>query len=243
MISPVKTRIKKTLLGGLSRLTGRHAVLLPSEAAREESLLNLLAPYRIETPRLTVRLLDADPGQLCADLLAYAGHFPTKTVWTGSPRSYDGPCELTLDLVTGQVSLADHEWGHVSLPLPSRRFCWRLVLNRPDGRTSRRLTGHYRTDHAAPGGAAYYTGDNYVDHEAQTAGDREEIVRLLREYRARAPILEIGCATGGLLAALDRAGLLSLGLDTSEWAIEAACRGLGPGRAWVCDVERDQMPA
>jgi hypothetical protein len=42
---------------------------------------------------------------------------------------------------------------------------------------------------------------------------------------------------------LDSAGLLSFGLDISEWAVGRVGERLGPGRAWVCDVERHPLPA
>jgi SAM-dependent methyltransferase len=81
-----------------------------------------------------------------------------------------------------------------------------------------------------------------VDHEAQSASDYPVIIDLLKRHHARPPILEVGCATGGLLAVLDVAGLPSFGLDVSEWAVARAGERLGPSRAWVCDVEREPFP-
>ncbi len=69
------------------------------------------------------------------------------------------------------------------------------------------------------------------------------LIDLLKRHQARAPILELGCATGGLLAALDTVGLPSFGLDVSEWAVGRAAERIGPSRAWVCDVERAPLPA
>jgi 2-polyprenyl-3-methyl-5-hydroxy-6-metoxy-1,4-benzoquinol methylase len=76
-----------------------------------------------------------------------------------------------------------------------------------------------------------------VDHEAQSAGDYPVIIELLKNHDARPPILEVGCATGGLLSALDGVGLLSFGLDVSEWAVARAAERVGPSRAWVCDID------
>jgi SAM-dependent methyltransferase len=141
------------------------------------------------------------------------------------------------------VSLAGLEWGRVRPPLLPRRFCWRLALTGTDGIRRARLTGHYVPGMSGTVGSDYFSGTNYVDHEAESTGGHRQIVELLQRHHGRAPVLEVGCATGGLLAELDAAGLPSFGLDFSEWAIGRACERLGPGRAWVCDVERDPLPA
>src|SRR5438094_697366 len=74
---------------------------------------------------------------------------------------------------------------------------------------------------------SYYSGENYVDREAESAGDHGDIVEILRRHAAEGPVLEVGCATGGLLAALDAAGLPSVGVDISAWAVERAGERLG----------------
>jgi hypothetical protein len=112
----LRTRFKHGLLSLVSSLTGRHAVLLPAEARHEESILDLRAPYRVEGQTLTVELREQCRGRITATLLAYVGHFPTKTVWKSSSCDYAGPCEMTLDLTSGIVLLADREWDRVPLP-------------------------------------------------------------------------------------------------------------------------------
>jgi len=243
MSIPLTPRIKDLCLRLLSRATNRHAVLLPQEAGRDDALIDLRAPYRVDGPTLTVELREPGPGRLSATLLGYKGHFPTRTIWVGAAREYPGPCGLRLDLASGAVRLGGSDWGRVPLPLQGRRFCWKLRLASPAGRVRGRLTGHYLPIDTPGVGREYFEGDNYVDHEAQSAADHGEIVRLLQTHGARAPVLEVGCATGGLLAALDAAGLPSVGLDVSEWAVARAAERLGPGRAWVCDVEKGELPA
>ena len=243
MAAGLKPRIKKALLALVSRLTGRHAVLLPNEARDGASILAVRAPYRVEGQCLTLEVLEPEAGLLAATLLGFDGSFPTRAVWTGPYRPYSGPCRLVFDLANGSVALAEAEWGRVPLPLPGRRFAWRLTWAGRDGRGKQRLTGHY-----VPGGdravdGEYFQGENYVDHEAQSAGDHAQIIGLLRRHRASGPVLEVGCATGGLLAALDAAGLPSVGVDMSEWAVTRAAERLGAERVWVCDVERDPLPA
>src|SRR5215468_486425 len=237
------TLLKNALLAGLSRITGRHAILLPSQARDEASILDLRAPYRIAGSACTVEILEPGPGRLTATLLGYTGHFPVRTIWTGRERLYVGRCTLTLDLTTGVIRLGSDEWGRVSPPFPDRRFCWQLDLTDARGRRRSRMTGHYRSveSGATTGdgaiGESYYSGQNYVDHEAESAGDQRDIVEILKRHAAEGPVLEVGCATGGLLAVLDAAGLPSVGVDLSAWAVARAAERLGPGHAWVCDVE------
>jgi 2-polyprenyl-3-methyl-5-hydroxy-6-metoxy-1,4-benzoquinol methylase len=243
MSVPLVTRLKGLFLRALSRTTNRHAVLLPAEAGRDDALIDLRAPYRVTGTVLTVDLRETGSGRLSATLLGYEGHFPVRVLWTGEGREYPGPSALGLDLGSGAVRLDGSDWGRVPVPLPGRRFCWKLRLVAPDGRVRERLTGHYVPLDVSAVGRGYFEGENYVDHEAQSAADHREIVRLLRAHGARAPVLEIGCATGGLLAALDAEGLTGVGVDISEWAIARSAARLGPDRTWVCDVEKDELPA
>jgi 2-polyprenyl-3-methyl-5-hydroxy-6-metoxy-1,4-benzoquinol methylase len=141
------------------------------------------------------------------------------------------------------VRLAGREWGVVPLPLSGRRFCWRLSLTGADGCRRQRLTGHYVAVSARSVDADYFQGTNYVDHDAQSSADHRQVVDILQREHARGPVLEIGCATGGLLVALDAIGLPSVGIDMSPWAVDRARHRVGAGRAWVCDVERDPLPA
>ena len=242
MSLPLTTRIKDLCLQLLSRAANRHAVLLPAEAGSDDALIDLRAPYRVEGSTLTVELREPGPGTLSATLLGYTGYFPTTVIWAGAAREYPGPCGLELDFASGAVRLGDSDWGRVPLPFQGRRFCWKLGLTGPAGRARGRLTGHYLPIDPPGVGREYFEGGTYVDHEAQSAADHAEIVRLLQSHGARAPALEVGCATGGLLAALDAVGLPSVGLDLSEWAVARAAARLGPGRAWVCDIEKDELP-
>jgi SAM-dependent methyltransferase len=105
-----------------------------------------------------------------------------------------------------------------------------------------RLTGHYRADTGRAIEKEYYYGEDYVDYDAQSAGEHDTIVGLFREFRAQGPVLEFGCATGGTLAALKRAQYEAYGVDVSAFAVEQAATRLGPGSAFQCDAERDPLP-
>ena len=193
---------------------------------------------------LTVDLNEPCTGRLTGTLLGYDSHFPTKSLWTGSGH-YPGPSGLTLDLNNGLVSHSPGRSGVGAKPplFLARRFCWRLALIE-HGRNPARAA-HWDSDVPVMRGTVgsdYFCGENYVDHEAESAGDHRQMVELLRRHHGQGPVLEIGCATGGFLAELDAAGVPTFGLDVSEWPW-AAPGTLGPGRAWVCDVERDPLPA
>jgi hypothetical protein len=188
------------LLRTVSAITGRHAALLGAQAADEQRIFRLAAPYRVATDRLHIRLLEPDPGQLAVTLLAYEGHFPRTVVWRSAPIAYPGPASFTFDLSTGGVAVADRAVGQTSVP-DGRRFCWRFELDTASG-TKTRLTGHYRPAQDRPVDRAYYYGDDYVDYAAQSQGDGAMLSSLLREFAATGPVLEIGCATGQVLAAL-----------------------------------------
>src|SRR4029077_14224172 len=106
------------------------------------------------------------------------------------------------------------------------------------------LTSHYRVDRSDDDhGEAYYSGDNYVDYEAESRGQREQILELLARWRAQGPLLEIGCATGRLLADIEaQRGIAGVGVDVSAWAVSQAAQKLGPDRVWQIDLDRDPLP-
>lgn len=242
MSKNLKTRAKDLALVAMSRFTGRHAVLLPREAENDELILDLRTDYRVAAPWLTVDLAEASPGQMVISLIGYEGHFPRKLIWKSSPADYRGPCQFRIDLKTGAVSFGELDCGNVPTSALKRRFCLRFDLEGKDGKCRSRLTGHYLPMNGRALEEDYFTGDNYVDHEAQSAGENGKVLQLLRQHKAAGPILEVGCATGGLLEALKQAGISAYGLDISNWAVERANQRLGIGSAWKCDVEQDELP-
>jgi SAM-dependent methyltransferase len=246
----LKTRIKDLALAAISRLTGRHAVLLPAEACG--GILPVEAPYRVEGSRLEIAIGAPAAGLLSVELLGYDGFLPSIPLLRAADLPYPGPSRLALDLDSGILRLGDGEVGRVP-PLP-QRFTFRLAWRAAGGvaGTLRRSTGHYRptaTDTAGESleesgvGERYFAGDNYVDHERQSAGEGEEIAGWLAGAGVAGPVLEVGCATGGVLAVLERHGHAAYGLDFSAWAIERARARVGAGRAFHCDAANDPFPA
>jgi 2-polyprenyl-3-methyl-5-hydroxy-6-metoxy-1,4-benzoquinol methylase len=112
------------------------------------------------------------------------------------------------------VRLAGKEMGRVPLPLPTRRFCIFLRHTDGDGRTRSRLTGQYLAI-TREIDEKYYSGDDYVNYEAQSSGEPQMVLDLLHKYDARGPVLEIGCATGGMIQALSTRGFDTYGVDIS----------------------------
>ena len=245
------TRLKGWLLHAISRLTGRHAVLLPAEAAEESATLAVETGYRIECKRLTLRLLEARPGHLNASLFGYCGHFPTRLLWRATNLAYPGPCELDLRLADGQVTFAGVTQEAPAQALEGRRLSWRLQLTTAEGTRLSRQTGHYLAGGSGEVEQSYYQGDNYVDHEQEAAGETRRILDLLAEHAAQGPLLEVGCATGAVLAALAASGIEGWGVDLSAWAIEQAQDRLErqsahpspPRRAFVCNAENEPLPS
>ena len=194
----LRSLAKRSLLSTMASVTKRHPVLLPESAADESALLSVAAPYRVNGTGLAVDIRDQTRGMLTVALRIPERPNSSRVHWGSGPLPYDGPTTPRLDLETGQVHLGDRLAGTLSLPLPSRRFCWSLDLDLHGGGRRSRVTGHY-----LPGGGdvddAYYSGDNYVDYEAESLSTRQTIVALARRYPFSGVSLEIGCATGALL--------------------------------------------
>lgn len=235
-----KAAVKQALTSFLKRLTGRPAVFLAPEAAG--GLLPVAAPYRAAGDELTFEVKASRPGRLSLEVLGYRGHFPTVSLWRSATMAIDGPSRLRLDLASGALSLADGSLGTLPTPLP-RRFAvdWRFTSEA--GVSLSRRTGHYRPSEGDQVGEEYFTGDNYVDHEAQSRDEGKAIAGWLRRFGAAGPVLEVGCATGGALAALGEAGFAAYGIDFSAWAVERAGERVGADRAFLCDIDREPLPA
>ena len=230
---------KRALLDAVAAVTQRHPVLLPRAAAGEAAILNVAAPYRVDGEVLSVDIQDHARGTLTAALRLPTPPNSTRLHWSSGPLAYEGPASLRFDLRTGEVRLGDRAAGTAPVPLPTRRFCWALDLDPADGTGRRsRVTGHY-----VPGSGAvddgYYSGDNYVDYEAESLSTRDAIVDLARRYPFAGAALEVGCATGALLVDLQTAGFEVFGIDYSAWAVEQARARVGPDRVWQVDIEKD----
>lgn len=234
-------RLKAVLSRAASALTGHHVALLAPEAADEQLIFRLRAPYRLRDRVLTIELLEPGNGRLTATLVGYDGHFPRIPRWRSEAAEYAGPVSFVFDPDSGDVRLGDRTWGRSVVP-DARRFCWRFELVTDHG-CVQRLTGHYRPGDGRSVDEAYYYGDDYVDYAEQSQGDHAMVLGLLREFKVDGPVVEIGCATGQLLARLAREGYDVWGIDFFEWAVGEAARALGPDRAFQCDVESEAFPA
>lgn len=217
-------RIKQATLSTLSAVSRRHAILLPEESRDESKILHVTAPYRVDGPTLDIELHEQGRGRLSVEILAYAGNFPNLPIWKGIDYVYRAPCHVTVNLPDGAVRVNSELWGSIPTPLPGRRFCCRWTFSGADGVVRRRTTGHYLSALRATIDETYFKGDDYVDYEAQSQNEHLLVLALARQFGATGPVLEVGCATGGVVAAFDAIGVTSVGIDKSRWAVEEAAR-------------------
>jgi 2-polyprenyl-3-methyl-5-hydroxy-6-metoxy-1,4-benzoquinol methylase len=232
----VKSALKRGLLAAVSGITGRTAVLLPPDAAADVEVLPVRAPYRVPGGSIRYDLLLPCAGELSMWLESPAAHAPIPVRFRCA-----APCAIELRLADGGVSYAGRPQGRVShAPIVARRFSCTFELREDDGRLRRRRVGHYLPRDGSVD-ASYYSGEDYVDYEAESESVHREVLALARRHAAAGPVLEIGCATGGTLAALRGAGFEVTGVDASAWAVERASERLGRV-VWCADVERAGVP-
>ena len=238
--------LKHVVLASLGAVLRRRVVLLPREAGEADSMLEVLTPYRVDANTVAFECRDARGGQLTIAARGYEGHFPGEVIWQSGPLPFaGGSMRLSLDLASGTLSHGERplSTGAAPLAIPTRRFVLDFALERADGSVMRRRTGHYLSGGERPVDASYFQGDNYVDHDAQSAGDAADVLRLLNAHAVRGRVLEVGCATGSLVRAMRNAGWDAVGADFSEWAIDEARQRLGGEHAWVWNVDLGAAPA
>ena len=238
----MRRHLKSGILAALSGATGRPAVLLSPEAARDDGILALRTRYRVDASE-TVVTVDEPEGRLVAALHLENGREPA---WCSRELVCVEGARLTLSLSDGTVRYRGQPLGSVSggAAVTARRLTWSLVLTLRDGARKARRTSHYIARPAStPVDAGYFAGDDYTDYEAQSASVHDHVCELVRLHGARGPVLEIGAATGGTLARLQEEGLSGTGVDISPWAAARANERLGGGAVHVADVDREPLPA
>jgi SAM-dependent methyltransferase len=238
---PLLGRIAGRALDLAGRLVNRHVIILPRDARDDRDLLSLTASYRVDRPCVSTALRDVLSGRLDCTLLGYRGHFPTERLWHGTVDPYDGPAELVLDLVSGDVSLNGRRIGQTSPAAVPRRFCWWFELRSPD-RVRHRTTSFYRVPDKTVADERYYTGDHYVDYEAEAEGQSALVGDMLDGAGACSPVLEIGCATGVLTADLIARGYDAYGLEPSDWALARARERVGAQRVVHGSLTAEGVP-
>jgi SAM-dependent methyltransferase len=69
-------------------------------------------------------------------------------------------------------------------------------------------------------GPEYYQSRNYKDYLSRKfEGQRDDLISMLG-LSSQTRVLDFGCATGGLVDAFLRQGIITVGTDISPWAIE-----------------------
>jgi 2-polyprenyl-3-methyl-5-hydroxy-6-metoxy-1,4-benzoquinol methylase len=232
--------VRRLLARCVRALTGRTLVLLPAEAADDARVLSVAGTYRMSGDVVRLQIDEARTGQLQWEVLGYEGHTPQIVLASGAV-TYHAPMSLTYDASNGQVAIGDITVVGMPLAPGARRVALRLTLRTTEG-TWVRHTSHYRAGGEAAIDAAYFSGANYVAYEAQSVAERAEVLALLRAHHAGAKVLEIGAATGGLIATLRSAGFDATGVDISEWAVAESAKRLGPGHVLHMQAEGDALP-
>lgn len=237
----MKRHFKQGLLTLVSGATRRTAVLLGAQAG-DDSILPLRAAYRVDAGALAIDVEEPRRGVLRA---AFSADGDSSMTWLSDQRPYSGPARLLLSLEDGRVQFGGTALGSVSdgRPVTARRFTWTFTLALLDGTVLTRQTSHYVARDGRAVDATYYQGEDYSNYEAQSEAVHRQIVDLARANGARGPVLEVGCATGGTLAALRADGIDGCGLDLSAWAVDQARRRLGDNVVWQCNIEHEPIPS
>ena len=233
----LKSLAKTGLLSAVSKLTGRHAVLLPPEAADEESMLSVDAPYRVEGSLLRVSLRRPKP-EACAS------------------RSSD----------TRDTS-RERRCGSRAARLRSSRRTSRSICERGDPARGARLSGASRCRFRPAGSAfasssirprrrkrapdrplprlerkrLLLRGRQLRRLRGRGRGRRAAVLELFEKHGARGPVLEVGCATGVVLEGLAGRGVRVLrSRPFAPWAVAKARERLGPEPRLPCRTPREE---
>jgi 2-polyprenyl-3-methyl-5-hydroxy-6-metoxy-1,4-benzoquinol methylase len=233
-----KAVARRTLLAGLQRLTGRTAVLLPPEAGTE-CLLDARAPYRIANGQVDYEIRTPGGGTLDVLIRSHVSIGPAPILWRFASTAVGPAARLVLRLQDGGLAVDGIDIGRMEASLP-QRFTTELTVRGADRRARVRRLGHYVVRAVAD--ESYFTGAHYRDYEAQAQDDVVRTMSTLRSWGAASPLLDIGCATGLLLAACSESGIDAFGVDASQWAVESARTRVAPQQVVQADVERDVWP-
>ena len=229
----IKTLLKWGLLRVVSRLTGRTAVLLPREAARDWRALTVRAPYRVEGEDLTFEVAGSDRGNMTVRFSPRAG--PRHSALA---LLFQAPERLRLRLRDGTLWVGEREFGSLSggAAITCRRFEMSFEIGR-----ARRVTSHYLPRDGEAVTESYYAGEDYVDYDSQSEVVHQDVLDMLTRHGVKGSVLDVGCATGGTMAGLRRAGFEVTGVDFSDWAVERGRERLGDV-VYRCDIEREPIP-
>jgi 2-polyprenyl-3-methyl-5-hydroxy-6-metoxy-1,4-benzoquinol methylase len=236
----ILSQLKRLATAAAARVANRHLIWLPLEARSEAEIFDAAARYRVEDHRIVVQLRDLATGRLHLVFSGYESGRPTATVWEGEV-DYTGPATLSVDVECGTALFGERQIGTFGPPKSGRRFLLRFRL-RTDQGEKRRRTAHYFPTLSEEHGEEYFKSGNYVDYDAQSRGEVDSVLQWLERAAAKGPLLEVGCATGVVLAGLKHHGWDVYGVDVSEWAVNEASKRL-PGRVACCNVESDPMPS
>lgn len=206
---------------------GSDLILAGTKHWDAEKTLPVSYSFHVSAPwRLIYRVYGEGAGSLSFTVRAADGH-----VIGEGETNMTLPGTLELEEREGALYHGSQRLGAI----PEPRGGWLLVDFALDGR-KRRVAHHVLPSAASD--AAYFTGAVYADYEQNPGFDSEHLLDTLSRHRPlEGRFLDLGCATGHLVAAALRRGLEADGVDVSAWAVERANARTG-NRCRVVDLDR-----
>jgi SAM-dependent methyltransferase len=110
------------------------------------------------------------------------------------------------------------------------------------GIQKRRTVMHYLAAAGRPIDTSYFEGDGYIHYENEAPKQAKPVARWIRSYAKPGRVLEVGCAYGYLLEALQRQGWDVWGGDVCSAAVEKASGRVGKERLRTWDAEQEPCP-
>lgn len=212
-------------LGGDLTLAG------PARWNAEGTLPVSYQAYPVAPWRLAYRIHGIGCGRLSFDVKT-----PDGRVIGHGETAVTLPCGLDLEERDGALFFGEQRLG--AIPEPRGGWLWvDFVFASTDAPPRTRRASH-RLRPAAASDAAYFTGAVYQDYEQNPGFNPDQLLDTLARHRPlTGRFLDLGCATGLLVAAALQRGLEAEGADVSAWAVERANARV-PNRCRVVDLDR-----
>ena len=86
----------------------------------------------------------------------------------------------------------------------------------------------------------YYFGDDYINYPYHT--NPSNAVSLVKKYKTKGKLLDIGCALGIYTNEFSKAGFIAYGIDISSYAITEAKSKNHPDRFSQCNIDEEEIP-
>lgn len=210
---------------------GRQLTVAGSAEWATRRTLPITAPFHVPLPlRIAYQLHGSTRGRL-----RYVLRSPDLGEIGTLEANVQLPAAWLLETRDGQLFVSGQHLAD-ALPPGVVRLTAEFTFEAEDGTVFTRRTGH-RLMLPASSGSEYFSGAVYTDYEQDAAAVPAQALDALAAHRPlTGRLLDIGCATGLLVAEAVRRGLDAHGIDVSAWAVERA-NIHAPGRCRVLDID------